>query len=483
MEKKTIIWFRNDLRIRDNEAIYRAIQESDTVIPVYCFDPRQFTKTDNFGFSKIGKFRVQFLIECVRDLKMRLYEMGANLLIRYGKPEDIVCQIAQKYKVKNIYCHEEVCSEEVYVETELQHNLKQIGAQIHFFWGSTLYHFDDLPMKIELLPDIFTDFRKRVEKLSNIRSCLPTPEYLNAPLDIEPEEWGEMPTLETLNKALNTSYQAHNSKPLYKGGETEALLRLKHYFWETNSLKTYKETRNQLLGLDYSSKFSPYLAHGVLSPRTIHKEVQKYERERTQNESTYWLIFELIWRDYFRFVAAKYDTAIFKEHGPKNKQLKNAKNLTQFSKWAKGETGIPFIDANMKELNNTGFMSNRGRQNVASFLVKDMNIDWRMGAEYFESLLIDYDPCSNYGNWNYVAGIGNDPRENRYFNVLTQAKKYDQFGEYVKHWLPELAGLPSSHIHEPYLLEKSQQAYLNVNIGKDYPKPCINIHNWKARRR
>ena len=111
--------------------------------------------------------------------------------------------------------------------------------------------------------------------------------------------------------------------------------------------------------------------------------------------------------------------------------------------WVLGETGIPFIDANMKELRDTGFMSNRGRQNVASFLVKDLKVNWQMGAEYFESALIDYDPCSNYGNWNYVAGVGNDPRENRYFNILSQAKRYDPDGAFVRHWLPELAALPS----------------------------------------
>jgi deoxyribodipyrimidine photo-lyase len=158
----------------------------------------------------------------------------------------------------------------------------------------------------------------------------------------------------------------------------------------------------------------------------------------TKNESTYWLIFELIWRDYFRMITKKYGNRIFKAGGIKNKILQLRQDPDIFKRWTEGQTGIPFIDANMRELKQTGFMSNRGRQNVASFLVKDLKIDWRMGASYFEYTLIDYDVHNNWGNWNYVAGVGNDPREDRYFNTQLQAQRYDPSGKYVKRWLPEL---------------------------------------------
>ena len=145
-----------------------------------------------------------------------------------------------------------------------------------------------------------------------------------------------------------------------------------------------------------------------------------------------------------------------------------------FDKWAKGETGIPFIDANMRELNETGFISNRGRQNVASFLAQNLNIDWRMGAEYFESLLLDYDPCSNYGNWAYNATVGHDPR-NRYFNILNQAERYDKNGEYVRYWLPELKYVPNEFVHRPHTIPPDQQKLYDIQVGKDYPKPFIDL--------
>jgi deoxyribodipyrimidine photo-lyase len=148
------------------------------------------------------------------------------------------------------------------------------------------------------------------------------------------------------------------------------------------------------------------------------------------------LIFELIWRDYFHFVALKFGTRIFKNSGIKNDLMHEwKKNKTTFNNWVNGKTGVPFVDANMKELQLTGFMSNRGRQNVASYLINDLGIDWTWGASYFESQLVDYDVCSNWCNWNYIAGVGNDPREDRYFNISTQADKYDKNGEYVKLWL------------------------------------------------
>jgi len=147
--------------------------------------------------------------------------------------------------------------------------------------------------------------------------------------------------------------------------------------------------------------------------------------------------------------------------------------------WIEGRTGVPLIDANMRELSATGFMSNRGRQNVASFLVKDLKVNWQMGAEYFESLLIDYDPCSNWGNWNYIAGVGSDPRESRYFNILSQARKYDPEGKYIRQWLPELSEVPNEKIHQPDLLSEEEQSACHIRIGADYPKAMISTTKWK----
>lgn len=191
-----------------------------------------------------------------------------------------------------------------------------------------------------------------------------------------------------------------------------------------------------MIGADYSSKFSAWLALGCISPRFIFRELQQYEKEFGANDSTYWLVFELLWRDYFRFMMKKHHAKLFKQDGFKSTKMKLfAEGIQKLQDWIDGNTGIDFVDANMIELKLTGFMSNRGRQNVASYLCNDLKLDWRLGAAYFEQQLIDYDVCSNWGNWAYLAGVGNDSRENRYFNIEKQASVYDKNREYRNLWL------------------------------------------------
>ncbi len=479
MLKSYIYWINNDVRLLDNEIFDFLSKSGQNIYPVFCFDPRKF-QINEYGFKKTGIFRAKFLIESVRDLKLKLKDIGSDLIVKIGKPEDIIFSLARYLKANRVFCQEEITSEEISVEDALYRNLKSLNLELEFFWGKTLFHFDDLPFDdIAGLPDVFTSFRKEVEKKIEVRAEFFTPEKLIYSSDITSDS---IPDLTDLGFSKQDAEKCY-SQCKFIGGSTFALQRLKEYFWEKDCLKEYKETRNGLLGMDYSSKLSPWLANGSISPRTIYQEVKKYESERVKNSSTYWLIFELIWRDYFQFVASKFGNKIFHSGGIKDQKNHGSVNMELFWKWANGETGIPFIDANMIELKETGFMSNRGRQNVASFFVKDLKLDWRLGAAWFESMLVDYDPCSNYGNWNYVAGIGNDPRENRYFNILTQAKRYDVKGKYVKNWLPALEKIPSKYIHEPYLLSEAEQKYLSFSLGEDYPKPCFNIHNWQARRK
>ncbi|MEL6814313.1 MAG: DASH family cryptochrome, partial [Cyanobacteria bacterium J06598_3] len=333
------------------------------------------------------------------------------------------------------------------------------------------YHPDDLPFELNRLPEVFTQFRKAVEKETQVSPTFPTPKQLPA-LPAE-TDLGELPSL----AALGLEPRDIDAKGVlaFKGGETEGFARLQHYFWDADRLQVYKNTRNGMLGADYSSKFSPWLANGSLSPRKIYEEVQKYERQRKKNNSTYWMIFELIWRDYFRFVCAKYGRRVFLKGGIRGLPIAWQQDWKRFEAWCDGETGYPLIDANMKELAATGFMSNRGRQNVASFLTKNLGIDWRMGAEWFESLLLDYDVCSNWGNWNYTAGVGNDARGFRYFNIPKQSKDYDADGAYVKHWLPALEALPAKKVHSPWKLQPVEQKRFEVRLGVDYPNPVVEL--------
>jgi deoxyribodipyrimidine photo-lyase len=477
MDRKAIVWFRNDLRLHDNEALTEALRHTTEVYPVFVFDERVFLGRTRFGFRKTGSFRTKFIIESVHDLRMSLQALNGELYVRVGKPEEVIAQIVRETGASWVFCNRERTREEVEVQDALEKNIWALGQEVHFSRGKMLYHTADLPFPVQHTPDVFTQFRKELEKFVHVRDPLPAPTqpFAQRSCTLEP---GEVPTVEDLG---HEPFGEDNRAALrFKGGESEGLKRLQYYLWESNLVKSYKDSRNGMLGGDYSSKFSPWLANGCLSPKQIYKELKRYEADRGGNESTYWLFFELMWRDFFRFMGKKHGDKIFLKGGPKGQaDPRWQDDPVRLQRWIDGETGIPFIDANMLELKHTGFMSNRGRQNVASFLAKDLFVNWQMGAEYFESMLLDYDPCSNYGNWNYVAGVGSDPRENRYFNILTQARRYDPDGTYVKHWIPQLAPLPPEKVHQPELLSFSEQQSLRVHIGGNYPKPLVNTRKWQ----
>lgn len=469
---RILVWYRNDLRLKDNETLARAIQQANEVIAVYCFDPRLFQKTE-LGFPKTGSFRAKFLQESVADLRQSFQKIGSDLIILQGKPEEVVVEFAKKIEAKAIFFSQEVTSEERNVDKALEKAAFANGIACESFWQSTLFHLDDLPFPINQTPEGFTQFRNEVEKQSKIRLTFPEPKKKNYSSEEHESHKGELPNLKTYE--LEEPKQDAKSWLEMKGGESSALGRLRSYFWEKDLLKVYKETRNGLIGMDYSSKFSPWLALGCISPRIIYEEVKKYERERKKNESTYWLIFELIWRDYFRFIAKKHGDKIFKIEGIRNQKDSWRRDKAQFQCWVEGKTGVPFVDANMRELKATGFMSNRGRQIVASFLVNDLGIDWTWGASYFESQLIDYDVCSNWGNWMYIGGVGNDPRENRYFNILRQANNYDKKGDFVRFWIPEIQVIKGFDIHQPWELSTDQFRSLKIQLGHTYPRPMVRI--------
>jgi len=468
--RTAILWFRQDLRLHDNEALTEAIQLCDNIIPVYVFDERLFQTTDRYKFAKTGPYRARFIWESVIELRKNLLKKGSDLIIRWGKPEEEVLHIANTMKSNWVLCNRERTKEEVEVQDALEQNLWAIGQELRYYRGKMLYYTADLPFPVPQTPDIFTQYRKETEKVVSVRAPLEPPTQIHSQFNDLPK--GEMPPLDKLQGENANKEMDDRAAYLFPGGESAGLARLHEFIWETNAIATYKKTRNELLGKDFSSKFSAYLAQGCLSPKKIYEEVEKYEQQVEKNNSTYWIKFELMWRDFYRLMAKKYTDKIFHFGGPKSEPPEKAlENWERFNAWAEGRTGIPFIDANMREINETGYMSNRGRQNVASYLIKDLQVDWRMGAEYFESLLIDYDPASNYGNWNYLAGVGSDPMENRYFNILSQGRRYDSNGEYVRHWLPELDNFKGGDVHTIYDLSESEWTENQLHIN--YNRPLI----------
>lgn len=428
--KKIIYWFRNDLRLHYQPLLKQFENRNDVLLlPVFCFDEKWFVK-HKLGFPKTGSIRAKFLIGSINNLKNNLRQIGSDLLITSGKTEENLYEIATKFNANEIYAEKEDTSEEIFVEDELK---KRLNIPVYFHESKTLLRTNQLPFSISNLPDIFTTFKKKVEPLLYVVESFDTPEKL-PPF---PDEFRNNKTYSLKDFSLDEPITDQSAVMNFIGGETDGLNRLNKFIWQDKSILHYKETRNQLIGENYSSKFSPWLANGSLSARKIFSDIKKFEKEVEANESTYWLVFELLWRDYFRFVTKKYGNKIFLKGGIKNKINDYKSDIGLFERWRNGKTDNDFVNANMIELLKTGFMSNRGRQNVASYLCKDLKIDWRWGASWFESQLIDYDVASNWCNWIYIAGVGNDPRENRYFNVNKQAEMYDQDKSYRKLWLDE----------------------------------------------
>ncbi len=478
LKKTALCWFRNDLRLHDNEVIHQAIEKYENLLCIFCFDKRQFEKLSkktelnkntyqssesntklnkdlDLNFRKTDAKRIQFLLETIQDFRKNLQKTGSDIILKIGNPETVICDFIEefnqneetKYKIIEIFAQSEPTYEEISIEENLKNELikrdlkvgkKQI--ELTLIWGKTLYHIADSPFPPSETPQISKEFRIELTKKTEVRKLIETPTKINLPQSIKAFDkdfhknfFGKIPTFQELG--FEESELEHLETIAFEGGETAALQRLDYYTFESELLTGYKFTRNRSLGKDYSSKLSPYLAVGCLSPRLIYWKVKEYEEKVKKNISTWWLVFEVVWRDFFYFQSLKHGNQIFKIEGIKHKK-EAAKEFVEdyelFERWANGQTGVPFVDAHMRELLQTGFMSNRGRVNCASFLTRNYKIDWRWGAAWFESHLLDYDTCSNWLNWNTQA------LDIYYTNPIWQGLKYDKKAEYIKNWIPEL---------------------------------------------
>lgn len=427
-QKINILWFTQNLRLRDNEALYRVMQEDLPFLAVYIFDVDFFNQS-KWGSQKIGKYRAKFLVETVKDLEFTVSQKNIPFLVRFAITEDVFSDLNQIFDIQNIFCQQEWTSEELIRKQKIAKKLPKVH------WQKSYTQFLMQPQFVgtvfEKIPNLFTSFRQQIEKALFIRPEFDTNNchYNKAPVYFESD------TI-SLNKIGFDDFEMDPRTAFnFSGGETQALQRLYYYFTESKQISQYKETRNGLIGLDYSSKFSAWLANGSISAVTIYHELKNYENRFGANESTYWLVFELLWRDFFKYSSMQHKDAIFQKNGIDSLNYNVENNHDVFELWKEGKTDSDFINANMLELKHTGWMSNRGRQNVASYFCKILHQDWRVGAAYFEEILIDYDVHNNYGNWMYVSGVGNDKR-NRVFNADKQTAMYDPQKEYRKLWLP-----------------------------------------------
>ena len=437
----TLYWFRQDLRLHDNPALLHAAQTSQRLLPIYIHDIKHDQDTV-WGFQRMGPHRRAFLRSGLDGLREGLISRQSILFEYQGDAVDVLVKLCRERNVTRIVSEEIAAPEE---QAEVN-SLRLAGIKVETFWQSSMLSKTTLPWQSDATPDVFTAFRQGIEKKgTRFDACAADISSLPSPPDWVNEQPGHRRIelnsgLESPNPTRAVWQDASFPYPLagFSAKESDALSYLSSYF-QSDRPARYKATRNGLSGTAYSTKFSPWLAVGALSPRRIMHSLSKYESEHGQNEGSYWIWFELLWRDHFRWLHHKYGRQLYLKQGLKaNRHLANAQKTIQhrdgLQKWMTGTTGHAFVDAGMRELSATGYLSNRMRQIVASYLIHELGADWRAGAAWFESQLIDYDVYSNQGNWAYIAGVGSDPRGGRRFNPDKQAADHDPTGAYQKRW-------------------------------------------------
>jgi deoxyribodipyrimidine photo-lyase len=427
-----IYWFRNDLRLLDSPALNKACREATHLLPVYVLAPEQ--ASTRWGFTRKSRQRKRYLTKTLIALDAQCRALGSRLLVLQGDAVTTLAALVQSTQADGIVCEQIAAPEE---EAEVE----QLGAQgikVQYVWQSTMVELATLPFTPRQMPDVFTQFRQKLEaKGLRARAVVPGPERIpSLPENLMVESISLEQRLEHLGSSSTENTQA-------LAGTSQGLQHLDHYF-SGELPHTYKQTRNQLSGADYSTNFSTWLATGALSAPMIVEQLTQYEATRGANDGTYWIWFELVWRDYFRFLHLKYGRALYVRQGlrkpdpgsevPSLAEPTSGIALKLFEQWTQGRSNNALVNAGMNELAATGKMSNRMRQIVASYLIYDLRIDWRAGAAWFESQLLDYDVYSNQGNWLYIAGLGTDPRGGRRMNLDKQALEHDPMGLYRTQW-------------------------------------------------
>ncbi|CAM4136310.1 deoxyribodipyrimidine photo-lyase [Pedobacter westerhofensis] len=408
-EKKILVWFRNDLRLHDNEMLVEAIAKSDSILPVYFFDPAHFEYNAE-GKIKEGNSRVQFLIESVSALRESLKKIGGNLLVVNGSPEEHMPALVEQYEIAEVYHHREVATKETTVSSNVEDLLWKLKVNLKHFIGHTLYNKEDLPFPIKDIPDIFAQFKKKTERDAIVKACFLSPEVISL---VEVDSWGELP-----------DYEAVSTGPL--GGEESGIAHLNDLFSEGAEIYARINSRTNADKHVYSSKLSPWLALGCLSPRKVYWAVKDAERKFGTNGNFSHLILGLLWRDYFRFMFKKHTLHYFTDIVTDIESPSDAgQSEINLQAWKDGNTGHGLVDKYMNDLNVSGFIPHAGRLIVATFLIYVLKLNWLDGASYFEQKLIDYSPASNWGNWANVAMGGKDPRSKNTFDLDKQIKMLD----------------------------------------------------------
>lgn len=475
-----IHWFRRDLRLTDNTALARATVEADQVIGLFVLDPNLL---DN---KKMCEARIAFLYQSLTELAIKLEAAGSRLIVRRGNPLVELQKLLKQSGAEKLYYNRDYTTYARKRDQQIEDGLKGF-AELEVISCKDLVIFE----KDEILTGsgtpfkVYTPYKNRW--LHQVTNEISGPsEMRKASLEIKE------PALKNLTSLTVPSLPKGYEKLFFMpAGEDAAARHLEEWTgYKASKAKgegavgEYTDTRN-LPGTVGTSRLSVFLRSGTISPRQCYREALEAQdrfHSPTKEKSCETWISELIWRDFFYQVIWNFPEVAGESFQPKFRRLRWERNEAHFKAWCEGRTGYPVVDAGMRQLNTINWMHNRARMIAASFLVKDLRIDWRLGERYFWEKLVDYDQPSNNGNWQWIASTGIDAQPYfRIFNPTDQGKKYDPDGRYVREWVPELAKVPNKYIHAPEEMPEKLQKELGIIIGKDYPAPLVKHSEAQTR--
>jgi len=437
---KTAFIFRRDLRLEDNLGLLKLLEKSETVLPIFIFDPKQVDRKQNEYFSEPA---FHFLLNSLKELNEKLLDLGSQLFIFHGDPVDVINSLIEKDEIEGVFVNKDYTPFSRKRDKEISDICSTKGVKFERHDDLCLSPIENIKTEKEKLYTVFTPFMKRAsthEVPKPIKNSFNN--YYKGNLNTETV------------KLDSYSAEISNMKLILSGGRNEALEIISNPIF----LQDYKENRNHPGKNVSTSKLSAHHKFGTISIR------ESYHMAFNNSGKDSHYISELYWRDFYYYTAYHFPLVFKKSFLPWAKFIKWINDKDQFKSWCEGKTGVPMVDAGMRELNNTGWMHNRSRMIVASYLTKNLLIDWRWGERYFASKLIDYDPSQNNGGWQWSASVGTDPRPLRIFNPYIQVANYDSEAVYIKKWVPELLDVNSEILSDGKTQDFS-------TLGKNYPSP------------
>ncbi len=442
-------WFRQDLRLSDHPALRASCQAAERMglpwLPVFVWDA-SWDEPSHWVPRRMGPLRRQALTDALCSLGDSLRAHGHRLLVLHGDPATALTELMANTGARELWTEHLPAPQEEAADALLALAARAGGWRFHRLYQSGLFELTDLPFDVSQVPDVFTTFRHALNR-EGARACLPLEApgtwplafSLDAPwLDTPgahtdwPAHLRHHPSAPTRPRPADTRSSFPMHEPAWRLGESQAR---QHWLGclQRGLPHHYKATRNGLHGTAFSTKLSPWLAWGSISARQVQHALATWEAEHGASESSGWITFELLWREHLRLLHFKHGKRLYGASGL-SELAPPSHDAAAFKRWCEGRTGQALVDAGMRELAATGWLSNRLRQIVASYLIHDLACDWRAGAAWFESQLIDFDVFSNQGNWLYIAGRGTDPRGGRRFDPDKQAREHDPRAQHRQLW-------------------------------------------------